>query len=82
MAKGIIIRSDYSNNNYLQILQKDDGDIVVKTIIRDAVDKSVEIATCQGGSRIQHNTEIIKHFMSIIDLLSDGTERDDIVKVI
>lgn len=82
MAKGVIVKSDYCNNNYLQILQKDDGDIVVKTIIRDDTDKAVEIATNQGGSRINNNTEVIKHFMAIIDLLSDGTERDDIVKII
>mgnify|MGYP003305001184 CR=1 FL=1 len=82
MAKGVIIKSDYCNNNYLQIIQKDDGDIIVKTIIRDATDKNVEIATNQGGSRINHNTDIIKHFIAIIDLLSDGTERDDIIKII
>lgn len=82
MAKGVIVKSDYCNNNYLQILQKDDGDIVVRTIIGDATDKAVEIATNQGGSRINNNTEVIKHFMAIIDLLSDGTEREDIVKTI
>lgn len=82
MAKGVIIRSDYSNDNSLQILQKDDGDIVIRTYIRDEQDKGIEIATNQGGSRINHNTEIIKHFMAIIDLLSDGTQRDDIVRVL
>ena len=45
MAKGVVIKSDYCNNNYLQILQKDDGDIVIRTVIRDATDKNVEIAT-------------------------------------
>ena len=45
-------------------------------------DKNVEIATSQGGSRINHNAEVIKHFMAIIDLLSDGTEREDIVRVL
>lgn len=82
MAKGVIIRSDYSNDNSLQILQKDDGDIVIRTYIRDEHDKAIEIATNQGGSRINHNTEVIKHFMAIIELLSDGTEREDIVKVL
>ena len=82
MAKGVIIRSDYSNDNSLQILQKDDGDIVIRTYIRDENDKGIEIATNQGGSRINHNVEVIKHFMAIIDLLSDGTERDDIVRIL
>lgn len=82
MAKGVVIRSDYCNDNALQILQKDDGDIVIKAIIRSETDKNVEIATNQGGSRIKHNTEVIKHFMAIIDLLSDGTEREDIVRVL
>lgn len=82
MAKGVVIKSDYCNNNYLKILQKDDGDIVIKTVIRDVIDKNVEIATNQGGSRINHNTEVIKHFMAIIDLLSDGTEREDIIRVL
>ena len=82
MAKGVIVRSDYSNNNSLQIIQKDDGDIVIRTYIRDEHDKSIEIATNQGGSRINHNTEVIKHFMAIIELLSDGTEREDIVRIL
>lgn len=82
MAKGVIVRSDYSNNNSLQIIQKDDGDIVIRTYIRDEHDKGIEIATNQGGSRINHNTEVIKHFMAIIDLLSDGTEREDIVRIL
>ena len=82
MVKGIIVRSDYSNNNSLQILQKDDGDIVIRTYIRDEHDKGIEIATNQGGSRMNHNTEVIKHFRAIIDLLSDGTERDDIVRIL
>ena len=82
MAKGVIIRSDYCNDNALQIIQKDDGDIVVHAIIRNDIDKNIEIATNQGGSRIKHNTEVIKHFMAIIDLLSDGIEREDVVRVI
>lgn len=82
MVKGVIIRSDYCNDNSLQILQKDDGDIVIKTYIRNDTDKSIEIATNQGGSRINHNAEVIKHFMAIIDLLSDGTEREDVVRII
>lgn len=82
MAKGVIIKSDYSNANSLQILQKDDGDIVIRTYIRDENDKGIEIATNQGGSRINHNTEVIKHFMAIIELLSDGTEREDIIRVL
>ena len=82
MSRGVIIRSDYSNDNSLQIIQKDDGDIVIKTIIRDDHDKCVEIATNQGGSRISHNIEVIKHFVEIINLLSDGTEREDIVRVL
>lgn len=82
MAKGVIIRSDYCNDNSLQIFQKDDGDIVIRTYICNNTDRNVEIATNQGGSRVNHNTEVIKHFRAIIDLLSDGTEREDIVRII
>lgn len=82
MAKGIIFKSDYSNHNTLQILQKDDGDIVINTCIRDEHDRNIEIATTQGGTRLNHSGEIIKHFMAIIDLLSDGTQREDIVRIL
>lgn len=82
MARGVIFRSDYSNENSLQILQKDDGDIVIKTYIGSDTDKNIEIATSQGGTRLEHSGEIIKHFMAIIDLLSDGTQREDIVRVL
>ena len=82
MTKGVIIKSDYSNNNALQITQKEDGDIVIRAYIRDATDRNIEIATKQGGSRINHNIEVIRHFMAIIDLLSDGSEREDVVKIL
>lgn len=82
MAKGVIIRSDYSNYNTLSIIQKEDGDIVVSTYIRDDNDSGVEIATCQGGTRLNHSAEIINHFRAIIDLLSDGSEKEDVVRVL
>lgn len=82
MAKGIVIRSDYSDKNQLQILQKDDGDIVIRTYIRDEHSRDIEIATNQGGTRINHSAEIREHFMAIINLLADGTERDNIVRVL
>ena len=82
MSKGIVIRSDYSNQNTLTITQKIDGDIVIHTCIRDENDKNVVIATNQGGTRLNHSVEVIKHFMAIIDLLSDGTEREDIVRIL
>ena len=80
--RGVIITSDYSNKNTLKIFQKDDGDIVISTYIRNENDSGVEIATSQGGTRLEHSAEIIKHFMAIIDLLSDGTQREDIVRVL
>lgn len=82
MARGVIIRSDYSNDNFLQILQKDDGDIVIRTYIRDENDKNVEIATNQGGTRLNHSAEVIRHFKAIIKLLSDGTEKENIVRIL
>lgn len=82
MARGVIIKSDYSNLNTLQLLRKEDGDIVIRTYIRDPNDGKIEIATHQGGTRLQHSTEIIQHFNAIINLLSDGTEREDIVTII
>lgn len=80
--RGVIITSDYSNKNTLKIFQKDDGDIVISTYIRDENDSGVEIAAGQGGTRLEHNAEIIKHFTAIIDLLSDGSQKEDIVKVL
>ena len=82
MAKGITIKSDYSNLNYLTITKKEDGDIVIHPIIRDENDKNIVIATHQGGTRFNHSLEIRKHLMAIIDLLSDGTEKEDIVRII
>lgn len=82
MAKGVIIRSDYNNFNTLTIVQRDDGDIVISTFAKDIEDSSIEIATRQGGTRLKNSTEVIKHFRAIIDLLSDGTEREDIVRVL
>ena len=72
----VTVKSDMSNQNNLTILQQDDGDIVISTYIRDEYDSSVEICTGQGGSRLKNNTEIIKHFMAIIDLLMD---EDDVL---
>jgi len=82
MAKGVIIRSDYSNHNTLSIIQKEDGDIVINTYIRDDNDNNVVIATRQGGTRLNHSTEIRKHFRAIIDLLSDSSENENIVRII
>lgn len=36
----VIITSNYSNKNTLKIFQKDDGDIVISTYIRDKNDKN------------------------------------------
>ena len=79
--KGVVIRSDYSPNNLLQILQKDDGDVVIRTYIRDEHRKDIEIATSQGGTQLNHSLEVRQHLIAIIDLLSDGTERDDVVRI-
>ena len=82
MAKGVVLKSDYSNKNMLTITQKEDGDIVLHAYIRDENDKNIVIATNQGGTRLNHSTEVIKHFKAIIELLSDGTEREDIVRIL
>ena len=82
MANGVIVRSDYSNKNTLTITQKVDGDIVIHACVRDDSDKNIVIATSQGGTRLNHSAEIIQHFRAIIDLLSDGSERDDIVRIL
>lgn len=82
MAKGVVIRSDYSNHNTLSIIQKEDGDIVIHSYIKDENDDNVVIATRQGGTRLNHSTEIRKHFRAIIDLLSDGSENENIVCII
>lgn len=75
----VCVKSDMSNKNSLTIIQQDDGDIIISTYINDENDHGVEICTCQGGSRLKHNTEIIKHFNAIIDLLMDE-DNDEIVK--
>lgn len=81
MAKSIVLTSDYSDKNTLKIFQKDDGDIVISTNIQDPEDSAVIISTEDGGTRLNHSTEIIQHFMAILNLLSDGTQREDIVQV-
>ena len=78
--KRVTVGSDMTHKNSLTILQQDDGDIVISTYIRDEYDSGVEICTSQGGSRLKNNTEIIKHFMAIIDLLMD--EDDTLVRKI
>ena len=80
--KTVIFKSDYSNNNTLQITQRDDGDVVIRTTIRDENDRGVTIATTQGGSRLKHNGEIIKHFSAIIELLSGSEQNENIVRVV
>ena len=76
--KRVTFKSDMSNQNTLTIIQQDDGDIIISTYIRDEYDSGVEICTSQGGLRLKHNNEIIKHFNAIIDLLLD--EDDSLVK--
>lgn len=76
--KRVTFKSDMSNQNNLTIIQQDDGDIVISTYIMDKNDSGVEICTSQGGSRLKHNNEIIKHFNAIIDLLLD--ENDSVVR--
>lgn len=76
--KRVTVGSDMSTKNNLTIIQQDDGDIVISTYIRDEYDSGVEICTGQGGSRLKNHTEIIKHFMAIIDLLMD--EDDALVR--
>ena len=78
--RSVTVKSDMPNQNNLTILQQDDGDIVISTYIRDKYDSGVEICTGQGGSRLKNNTEIIEHFMAIIDLLMD--ENDALVRKI
>ena len=77
--KRVTVRSDMSPHNTLSIMQQDDGDIVISTYIRDQYDHGVEICTGQGGSQLKNHTEIIRHFMAIMDLLSQ--EDSDVVKV-
>ena len=59
-----------SDINTLYLAEQDDGDIVICTYApRDNFDKSVEICTSQGGSRLTHNVEVLEHFRAIMDLL-------------
>ena len=81
MVKGVAVKSDYSNLNTMTLIQRDDGDIVFNIHIGDDQDRTMHFATTQGGTRINHSSEIINHFSAIIDLLSDGTQREDIVRV-
>lgn len=74
----VSVRSDMSNRNVLTIIEQDDGDIVLETFAPlDELDRSVEICTEQGGSRLKNHYKIIKHFSAIIDLLME--ENDEIV---
>ena len=77
----MIIKSDYSNENYLELIEKDDGDIVIKTIIRDKSDRSVVISTSQGGGKLKNGLEVRNHLRKIIELLSNGSESPDKVRI-
>lgn len=79
--KGVIIKSDYSNENYLELIEKDDGNIVIKTIIRDKSDRSVVISTSQGGGKLENGLEVRNHLRKIIELLSNGSESPDKVRI-
>lgn len=82
MAKGVIVRSDYSDKNLLMLLKKDDGDIIITTQMNDKKDKTIGVATLINGSKLFHSGEVRKHLSAIIDLLSDGKEKEDIVKIL
>lgn len=82
MVKGVAVKSDYSNNNILTIIQRDDGDIVFSLHVGDDHDRTMHFATTQGGTRLKNSSEIINHFSAIIDLLSDDSQRDDVVRVL
>ena len=79
-VKGIIVKSDYSDKNCLELLEKEDGDIVIKTIIRDDNDRTVVISTHQGGGKLNNGLEVRKHLQEIIRLLNN--ENDDRVRKI
>lgn len=79
---GIIIKSDYSDKNYLELLEREDGDIVIKTIIRDDNDKSIVISTSQGGGKLENGLKVREHLKEIIKLLSNGSESPDRVKIL
>ena len=78
--QGVIVKSDYSDKNYLELIERDDGDIVIKTIIRDENDRTVVISTHQGGGKLNNGLEVRKHLQEIIKLLS--SENDDRVRKI
>ena len=78
--QGVIVKSDYSDKNYLELIERDDGDIVIKTIIRDENDRTVVISTHQGGGKLNNGLEVRKHLQEIIRLLSN--ENDDRVRKI
>lgn len=75
MSKVIKIKSDMSNVNTLTLIKQDDGDVVLSIYAPKQIDgftnadRGVEICTRQGGSRLTHNTEILKHLYAIMDLL-------------
>lgn len=78
--QGVIVKSDYSDKNYLELIERDDGDIVIKTIIRDENDRTVVISTHQGGGKLNNGLEVRKHLQEIIRLLNN--ENDDRVRKI
>ena len=78
--KGIIVKSDYSDKNYLEILEKEDGDIVIKTIIRDESDRTIVISTSQGGGKLESGLEVREHLREIIKILSKESETNERVR--
>lgn len=72
--QGVIVKSDYSDKNYLELIERDDGDIVIKTIIRDENDRAVVISTHQGGGKLNNGLEVRKHLQEIIKLLSNEND--------
>ena len=78
--KGIIVKSDYSDKNCLELLEKEDGDIVIKTIIRDDNDRTVVISTSQGGGKLDCGLEVREHLKEIIKILSKESETNERVK--
>ena len=78
--QGVIVKSDYSDKNYLELIERDDGDIVIKTIIRDENDRAVVISTHQSEGKLNNGLEVRKHLQEIIRLLNN--ENDDRVRKI
>ena len=70
--KKITFTSDYSNDNKITFIQRDDGDIIISTSIKDESEHGVHFATGEGGTRLRKNGyKILKKLSEIMDLLEE-----------